>query len=143
MHVDMFLRSLILNSILIIVSILDIKSKIIPNFIVIFTMISGIIFTFIINNSIYNSVVAMFLGGGILFFLALVPRTIGGGDIKFMFALGSFLSVRQVMYTIMIAFAFAAFISIVLLVFKIKKAKDYIAFAPFLSLGCFITFHFI
>ena len=84
----------------------------------------------------------MLLGGGVLLLLALVPGVLGGGDIKMMFVLGTFLGAKGVLYALFLAFVIASIVSILLLLFRIKKRKDYIPFGPFLALGSFIAFHF-
>ena len=138
-----FFKAIVLDSMLIVVSFIDLKYRLIPNVIVMGTLISGLLFGLLGGNSFFSSIIAMFVGGGIMFLLALVPHAIGGGDIKFMFALGTFLSAPKIIFTLLFAFIFAAVASLILLLFKIKGRKDHIPFAPFLSLGCFIVFHFL
>ncbi len=138
-----FLKAVILDSILIVVSFIDFQYKIIPNILVGITLFVGIIFVLFDNISIINTLLGMLIGGGILFLLALIPKAIGGGDVKLMFALGLFLTPQKVVETLLLAFVFSALISLVLLIFKIKGRKDYIPFGPFLAFGCFVTFHFI
>lgn len=137
------IKALVFNSILIVVSIIDIEHQIIPNKLIVFTLVAGIILAFIDNISFINAVVGMLLGGGVLLILALVPGSLGGGDIKLMFVLGIFLGAKGVIFALFLAFVIASIISILLLLFKIKKRKDHIPFGPFLALGSFIAFHFI
>jgi len=137
-----FIKALVLNSILIVVSFIDIEHQIIPNKIIIFTLVIGVLFSFIDNISFMSGVVGMVLGGGVILILALVPGVLGGGDIKLMFVLGIFLGAKGVLYALLLAFVIASIISIFLLASKIKKRKDYIPFGPFLAIGSFIAFHF-
>ena len=139
----LFLKAIFLDCILIVASFIDFEHQIIPNYIVIITLIIGIVFIFICDISILNSIMGMILGGGILFLLAFVPNAMGGGDIKWMFALGSFLGAQKILTALFLAFIFAAVISTVFLIFKIKGRKDYIPFGPFLAMGCFVSFHII
>lgn len=139
----LFFKAIVLDSILIVISFIDLKCNIIPNVIVIATIISGLLFVIVGGNSFFSTIVGMLIGGGIMFLLALVPHAIGGGDIKLMFALGAFLNAPKIILTLLLAFIFAALASIILLLFKIKGRKDHIPFGPFLSLGCFIVFHFL
>lgn len=138
-----FIKALVLNSILIVVSFIDIEYQIIPNKIIIFTLAIGVLFSFVDDISFMSALVGMILGGGLLFLLALVPGVLGGGDIKLMFVLGIFLGSKAVFFALFLAFIIASVISILLLLFKIKKRKDYIPFGPFLALGSFIAFHFL
>jgi leader peptidase (prepilin peptidase)/N-methyltransferase len=137
-----FIQALVLNSILIVASFIDIKHQIIPNKLIICTLIIGILCLFINDISFANALGGMVLGGGVLLLLALVPRVLGGGDIKLMFVLGMFLGAKGVLVALFLAFVIASIISILLLSLKIKKRKDYIPFGPFLALGTFIAFHF-
>ncbi|MGH4122559.1 MAG: prepilin peptidase [Clostridium sp.] len=138
-----FIKALILDSILIVISFIDIEHQIIPNKLIVFTLVMGTLFSFIDNISFMNSILGMLLGGGLLLILALVPGSLGGGDIKLMFVLGIFLGAKGVLFALFLAFFIAAIISVLLLLFKIKKRKDHIPFAPFLALGSFIAFHFL
>lgn len=137
-----FVKSIVLDSILIIVSFVDLKHKIIPNRIVIITLILGVLFSFVGDISFVNALGGMLVGGGILFLLALIPGALGGGDVKFMFALGSFLGLNKTLGAVFFAFIVAAVISLVLLLFRIKGRKDYIPFGPFLAIGSFFSFIF-
>jgi len=137
-----FIKAIVLDSILIVVSFIDIEHQIIPNKIIIFTLAIGVTFSFIDNISFMSAIVGMILGGGLLLLLALVPGVLGGGDIKLMFVLGIFLGAKGVLISMFLAFFLASMISILLLLFKIKKRKDNIPFGPFLALGCFIALHF-
>jgi leader peptidase (prepilin peptidase)/N-methyltransferase len=137
-----FFKALVLNSILIVISFIDIEHELIPDKIIIFTLVLGITFSFIDDISLLNAVGGMVFGGGLMLILALVPGVLGGGDIKLMFALGIFLGFKGILFALLLAFITASIISILLLVFNIKKRKDYIPFGPFLSIGSFIAFHF-
>jgi len=137
-----FIKALVLDSILIVVSFIDIEHQIIPNKLIIFILAIGVLFSFINDISFINEIFGMLFGGGVLFLLALVPGSLGGGDIKLMFVLGIFLGAKGVLVALFLAFIIASIISILLLSFKIKKRKDYIPFGPFLALGSFIAFHF-
>ncbi len=63
----------------------------------------------------------------------------GFGDVKFMGALGLYFGLTNIIMITLMAFLFAAVISIVLLVAKIKKRTDYIPFGPFIVVACFIN----
>lgn len=138
----MFFKAVVFDCILIIVAFVDLKNNIISNNIVMITLITGALFFFTGDISFISAILGMLVGGGILFLLALIPGALGGGDIKFMFALGTFLGLSRTLKAILSAFVLAAFISILLLLFKIKGRKDHIPFGPFLALGSFIAFHF-
>jgi len=137
------LKALVLGSILIIISFVDLMHQIIPNFMVIITLVTGILFLMVGDISFASALLGMLLGGGLLFLLALIPGAMGGGDIKFMFALGLFLGLNKTLWSLFLAFIIAAIISGFLLLFKLKGRRDVIPFGPFLALGSFISFLFM
>lgn len=136
------IEGLVLNFMLILVSFIDFRFRIIPDKFVIITMIIGIFFSFITGMTFLNALMGALLGGGLLLLLALVPNAMGGGDVKLMFSLGIFLGAYKVLLSLFFAFIIAAGISIILLIFKIIDRKDHIPFGPFLAAGSFIAFHF-
>lgn len=135
--------SVVLYCVLIVISFVDLKCRVIPDFMVAVTLAISVMFIYILKLPIINSVAGMLVGGGILFLLALIPGVMGGGDVKLMFALGAFLGVNKILYAIVIAFICASIISILLLIFKVVGRKDHIPFGPFLAIGSFISFLFI
>ena len=132
-------KAIVMSAILIIISFIDLRHRIIPNFMVVIALVIGIIFSFIAKTSLIDTILGMICGGGILFLLALVPNAMGGGDIKLMFAIGAFLGLNRTLWALLLAFIISSIISIVLILLKIKGPKDYIPFGPFLSLGSFIS----
>jgi leader peptidase (prepilin peptidase)/N-methyltransferase len=135
-----FIKLVTLSSLLIIISLIDLRHQIIPDMLVIITLIMGLVFSLAGDISFVDSLLGMFAGGIILFILALVPDVLGGGDIKLMFAVGSFLGIYKTIGAIFLGFALSSVISIILLILKVKGRKDYIPFAPFLALGTIISF---
>lgn len=132
-------KAIVMTTILVIISFIDLRHRIIPDFMVVIALVVGIIFCFIVRASLIDTILGMISGGGILFLLALVPNAMGGGDIKLMFAIGAFLGLNRTLWALLLAFIISSIISIVLILFKIKGTKDYIPFGPFLSLGSFIS----
>lgn len=134
-----FAKAIAMTAILIIISFVDLRHKIIPDFMVAIALVIGIIFSFIIKAPFMDTILGMIFGGGILLLLALVPNAMGGGDIKLMFAIGAYLGLNKTLWALILAFIMSSIISIGLILFKIKGTKDYIPFGPFLSLGSFIS----
>ena len=132
-------KAIVMSAILIIISFIDLRHRIIPNFMVVIALVIGIIFSFIAKTSLIDTILGMICGGGILFLLALIPNAMGGGDIKLMFAIGALLGPNRTLWALLLAFIISSIISIVLILLKIKGTKDYIPFGPFLSLGSFIS----
>ncbi|QNO14606.1 prepilin peptidase [Alkalicella caledoniensis] len=136
----MFLKTTLFMSLLIIISFVDIKHRIIPDKLVLATILWGLVLVFIGDVSPLNAILGMFTGGTLLLLLAMVPNALGGGDVKMMFAVGIFLGVTKTVYAIIFAFMVAAIISTILLLLRLKSRKDHIPFGPFLAIGSLIAY---
>jgi len=132
-------KAMVMVTFLIIISIIDLRHKIIPDFMVVFALVIGIMFSLLARASLLDTILGMLAGGGIMLLLALIPNAMGGGDIKLMFAIGAFLGLNRTLWALALAFIISSIISIALILFKIKGTKDYIPFGPFLSLGSIIS----
>lgn len=130
---------------LIVVTITDLRERIIPNKFI----AAGIIVIFIVH---YISRVELFwtyflAGIGVLVSLTMIAaltggRTIGGGDIK-LFALIAFaVGFSAFLYIFAISHVLAAVFIIVVKLFRLREMalKDDIAFAPFILFGTGITY---
>lgn len=135
----LFFKAITIGYIFIVVSIIDIKYRLIPDFISVLIIFSATLFIFVGNSSFYDAILGMVLGGGFLFLLALIPGAIGGGDVKLMFAMGLFLGCNKTLIALFIAFIVAAVFSLVLIFLGKKGRKEYIPFGPFLAVGSFIA----
>ncbi|MCI8620669.1 MAG: hypothetical protein HFJ50_02330 [Clostridia bacterium] len=84
-------------------------------------------------------------GGGVFLIITLIGGFIAGkeamgfGDVKFMGALGLYFGLANIITITLMAFLFAAIISVFLLITKIKKKSEYIPFGPFIVVACFIN----
>jgi len=131
-----------------IAAVIDVRSKRIPNKLVITMLIAWVlIMTSIIIadieysiNRLADSVLGFALGGGIFVLVYAISRKgLGGGDVKFMAASGLYLGVGGVLPAIFIGTVLAALVGLVLILTKKIKRKDPIPLAPFLFAGVLIT----
>lgn len=137
---------LIVFSVLIIISFIDLKLEIIPNVLNVLILIFSIIYK-ILNFSLYNispdfinSLLGFSLSSIIFLGIIIISKGgMGGGDMKLISVLGFILGREMVFLNIFLAFLIASFISIILLIFKVKGRKDSIPFGPFISLAFIIT----
>ena len=87
----------------------------------------------------------MLFGGGVFLIITLIGGLVAGkeamgfGDVKFMGALGLYFGLTNIITISLMAFLFAAVVSVFLLVTKIKKRSEYIPFGPFIVVGSFIS----
>jgi leader peptidase (prepilin peptidase)/N-methyltransferase len=133
---------LIIASILIVITVYDLRHKIIPDgFVYAFDLLALI--TVFLNHSYEQFVVGiilfLFLGS---FWLFSGGRWMGLGDAKLALGIGWFLPFPQNITSIIVAFWIGAVVGILLLMAKRKRftLKTEIPFAPFLVLGFFLTY---
>lgn len=129
-----------LFSILLVISMIDLKHSIIPNGLVIAIMVLAVInLGFDFSNWI-SYTIGFFCVSGILLLIAVITGgKMGGGDIKLMAAAGLLLGWEKILLALMIGAIIGAVIGIALIVMKVITRKQMIPFGPFLSLGIIIS----
>ncbi len=134
---------------------IDLKLQIIPNRLTLTIFEFGLIFTFlgvILNvnagiNLFINNILGMIVGAGIFLLITLIGGLIAGkeamgfGDVKLMGALGLFFGWINIIMISVMAFLFAAIVSIGILILRRKKVNEYIPFGPFIVVGSFICIY--
>ncbi|NLL18191.1 MAG: prepilin peptidase [Clostridia bacterium] len=140
-ELHLLIKYLVLFSLLIIISFIDIDRQLIPNQLVLAILVWGIGWQLLAPElSWQQSLLGAILGGGILLLIAVISKGgMGGGDIKLMFAAGLVLGGRFTVLALFIACVIGAFVGGFLLATGIKKRKEPIPFGPFLSLGIFVA----
>ena len=148
LSVEFFVYSFLV-CILIISFITDIKACIIPNETNFIGFIVGISYAFITTLFDFEKGLSLVAGGitGFLIFLAILGFSLlvfkkegmGGGDIKLMGVIGLFLGFFNTIQVFILSFLIGAVISILLLLFRIKKRDDYIPFGPFIVMAAYFT----
>ena len=74
--------------------------------------------------------------------IAFRKDAMGGGDVKLMAMVGSFLGTKLVLLSIFLGSLFGAMVGGMLILFRLKTRKDYIPFGPYLALGAVIALFF-
>lgn len=137
----LFTKYAVMMCILLAVSFIDLEHKIIPDEIVIFSIGAGILLNLIARDVTFlSALTGFFSASGILLLMAVITKgAMGGGDIKLMAAMGVFIGNWPILLALFIGFMIGGFVSMILLIFKIKGRKDYIPFGPFLAAGVLIS----
>lgn len=133
---------LILISLLFCIAIIDIKHQIIPDSLNFILGVLGVVM--LLTNSdkgVVDAMLGFLAGGGILFLIALVGP-MGGGDIKFMAAMGLWLGFFPTIMALILSFISGGVVGTLLIVFKVKDRKDHIPFGPFLVFGVTLCYWF-
>ena len=136
----------LLFSVLIVITLIDIKEMIIPDILVVIILGLSILhkginyFVYGVSPEILSSIGGFLLAGGLFLAIVLLSRGgMGGGDVTLIAALGFVIGIKYILLTIFLSFILGAIISLFLLATKLKTRKDPIPFGPFIVLGFFIT----
>lgn len=134
-------QALIGISFLLIIAFIDYDHQLILDKVLIWFAGSGVLINLFLDNiTLVDMLIACLAGGGILFLIALLTKGgMGGGDIKFMAALGLWLGLKLTLLTLFLSFVIGGIGSLLLLAFNIKGRKDFIPFGPFIAVAAFIS----
>ena len=134
----------LLFSALLTASIIDLYHQIIPDVITIPGIIIGLAASgFILPPGIKSAFFGALLGGGLFFIIAVVSRGgMGGGDIKLIAMIGSFLGLTDVLITIVLSSFIGSVVGILMMVMFGKGRKYKIPFGPFLAIGGIMSLFF-
>lgn len=129
----LFLKYTIITCILIVIAVIDFNTREIPDGLLIFGVITAVIFIYVDSSiTIVNALIGFAAGFCIFLAIALASGAMGGGDIKLMAFLGLAVGWRNILLVSLFSFIIGSVISLLLIIFKIKGRKDYIPFAPFI-----------
>ena len=138
---------IIFFSIIIIITFIDIDVQLIPNNLLIISILPIIAFI-LINQS--NSYLSHIIGAILLALLFLIigyvgkliykVDSMGMGDVKYAGVIGLLLGWEKGILVFVIAFFSAAVIIVIMLMYKKLSRKQRIPFGPFLSIACFVAF---
>lgn len=142
-------RQIVVALVLISAMIIDSKTKIIPNVLILVALGLGV-FALIIEFFLYRDVflesfIMSFVGflSCEVFFYVLSRLTkdgIGMGDVKLISVMGLLLGVYSTLIAVTLALMLCAVISVVLLLCKKKNKTDRIPFGPFMFFGYMLMF---
>jgi leader peptidase (prepilin peptidase)/N-methyltransferase len=91
---------------------------------------------FLATPGFWDSLAAVLIGGGLFYLVAVVSRGgMGGGDIKLVAMMGSFLGLRDLGVAVFVGLIAGSAVGIALMIAGRKTRKDAIPFGPFLALG--------
>jgi leader peptidase (prepilin peptidase) / N-methyltransferase len=130
---------------LIVISFIDIDHQIVPDSISLPAIPIGLISSFILPSIHFSeALIGMFVGGGILYFIAWSYQLItgkegmGGGDIKLLAMIGAFIGWKGVLVVMFIASASGALVGVLLMLVAHKNMKYAVPFGPFLSIAAIV-----
>jgi len=120
--------------------VIDLEHGILPNRIVYPGMVIALIMAVVAEPGIKNAAIGGGIGLGLLLIPALVYRGgMGWGDVKLAGLVGLVTGFPLVFVAIFLAIISGGLIAGILLLLKLKRRKEAIAFGPFLSLAAMAT----
>lgn len=139
--------------ILIVVSVIDYKHRIIPDIFSLLLIVVGMFYSpvnFFLGEKLLPRLLNASCGcfGGIFLGIAVSyigekifkKEAFGGGDIKLLSGIGAFLGIKNIFWTLFYSSLIGSIFSIVLIVLGKIKKNDYIPFGPFLSIAAILLF---
>ena len=132
----------VFTSSLLVITFIDIDHKIIPDIISLPGIPIGLAASFVLPAMTFkSSLLGLLAGGGSLLLVAwtysLITRKegMGGGDIKLLGMIGTFIGWKGVIFTIFAASLTGTLVGMIVMLLKGKNLKFAIPFGPFLSIG--------
>ena len=128
------------SSALLVVALIDLDHKIIPDVITLPGMVLGLVLS---PWALIPTPLASFIGllaGGLFFYIVAVISKggMGGGDIKLIAMIGAFLGWQGVFFTIFVGALAGSVVGMILMITKKKGRKDKVPFGPFLSFAAIL-----
>ena len=140
---------LLLSSLLVLISFIDIEFQLILNKITIPGLIVGAVLSWqLSSNSLLQIGVGLLLGGGLLIAVAFLGKglfgkdSMGMGDVKMAAMIGVFIGAQGITLSLFLGFVIAGIFSSVGMLLKRMKRTSYIPFGPFIALGTIIYIFF-
>lgn len=140
------LKYCILVSILIVIGMIDYDTQFVFTKTTVFGSIVGIVFVIvqavIYKGEVINYILGGLIGAGIIGLIVFLTRGMGEGDIEIAAVCGFFLGIKGILLSLFLAIVIGGIFGTVILALKLKKAKEKIAFGPFIAIGTFISMLF-
>ncbi len=138
------IQKMVIVSTALIISIMDIKFRIIPNTMIAILFISSLLFSFsgVKDQSILLHALGLAIGLAFLGIPFLLNSSIGAGDVKYLTVIGLCLGYPDIIKAILISSSILLAWLLLLLATKKGGLKTKFAMGPFLSIGFVITLLF-
>lgn len=132
-----FFEYAVLTSIILVITFIELEKHDIPEELLIFCLIAGLLFNiYEIKVNMISGIIGFILGAGIFLIIAMITRgSFGGGNIKYMAVLGLYMGWKLIIIIALLSFILGAFVSIILKVSKIKRREDHISLGPFIAIA--------
>ncbi len=132
---------ILLSAILTAAAIVDVQKQVIPDILVIISLVIGTLMIFLNPElSLLRSVLGALLAGGILLFISVISKgSLEIGDVKLFTGAGLFLGIENGLSALLISAVLSGLAGLVLIVKSVSDRKKTMPFAPFILAGVLIT----
>jgi leader peptidase (prepilin peptidase)/N-methyltransferase len=136
----LFVIYALLSSTLLVVAFIDYDHKIIPNKITLPGIVVGLgLSVWILPITPVASLLGLLVGGTLFYLIAFISNGgMGGGDIKLIAMIGTFLGWQGALFTIFFGALLGSLVGIILMLLGRKGRKDKVPFGPSLSCGAIL-----
>jgi|SRR5262245_60678342 len=136
----LFVIYALLTSTLLVVALIDLDHKIIPNTITLPGILLGLgLSLWALPITPLASLIGLVAGGLFFYLVAVVSKGgMGGGDIKLIAMIGAFLGWQGAFFTILTGALMGSVVGVGLMLLGKKGRKDKVPFGPFLSFGAIV-----
>jgi leader peptidase (prepilin peptidase)/N-methyltransferase len=140
----LLIKGIVLISLVVAVSVIDLKEQVIPDNLIVFGLSAGIAFIIIDGGqTVKDALLGALAGGGILLAIVLISTGgHGGGDVKLMTAIGLLLGWRLTLVALFVSFVTGGSFGVMLLLAGKKGRKDKVPFGPFLGGSSIVSYFF-
>ncbi|MBQ3452273.1 MAG: prepilin peptidase [Selenomonadaceae bacterium] len=88
------------------------------------------------NSILMENFIAAMVGGGIFLLLAIISKgSLGGGDVKLIFALGFWLGAENLLNVVIFGSIFGGLAALFMILIKKKDRKSFFAYGPYFALS--------
>jgi leader peptidase (prepilin peptidase) / N-methyltransferase len=140
-----FFKYAVFFGLLIIISMIDLQYRRIPNVLSLSGTIIGLVWAcFYGRTELFHVLLGIVVGGSVLLPIAyFYPQGMGMGDVKLLAMIGSFAGFKTVLFTLFAGSALGTVVGFVLICCKVITRKTAIPFGPFLAIGAVVVILFI
>ena len=130
---------------MIVLFVLDLQHRIIPNVITIPGIAVGLLGSLVVEPGWHSAVIGVIVGGGVLFLVAELyyrlrsQHGLGMGDVKMLAMIGAFLGWQPTLLTLMLASLSGSLVGIGILILGVGDTKYALPFGSFLAVGAIVT----
>lgn len=137
------LKYCVLVSILIVIGMIDYDTQFVFTSTTIFGGVIAVIFiiiqAFVYKSGAIDLIIGGAIGFGIIGLIVFLTKGMGEGDIEIATVCGLFLGIKGIILGLFLAIILGGITGIVILTLKLKKAKEKIAFGPFIAIGTLVS----